>query len=196
MTTEPTETSLEDLLSGKERLLTAGEVAEILNVNVNTLYLWRASGEVDLPFHKFIQPGQTRGMIRYRYSDVQKFLDAALKRGQEDSPIKPEDAERLAKAGERIAASSKKAARGRASKAKKTLAEKLEKPLEETLTQRFQPTFVPVPEDLDEQDAPHIEVAKPTNPFAAPPADVEPVITDDQRAAAKAYLDEFLGRGE
>ena len=69
--------SLEDLLNGRDRFMTAGEVAELLNVNTNTLYLWRQSEEVDLPFHRFIAPGQSRGMIRYRYSDVAKFIQRA-----------------------------------------------------------------------------------------------------------------------
>jgi hypothetical protein len=78
---------LEDLLEGREQLLTAGEVAELLNINVNTLYLWRASGEVDLPFQRFISPGQTRGVIRYRYSDVVLFLARAVKRGEEEAEL-------------------------------------------------------------------------------------------------------------
>ena len=82
---ESADTLLQDLLDGRDRLLTAGEVAELLNINVNTLYLWRASGEVDLPYQRFISPGQTRGVIRYKYSDVVLFLARATKRGAEEA---------------------------------------------------------------------------------------------------------------
>jgi hypothetical protein len=75
---------LEDLLSGQDRLLTSGEVADILNINANTLYLWRTSTEVNLPFQRFVAPGQTRGMIRYRYSDVANFIAQARERGEQD----------------------------------------------------------------------------------------------------------------
>lgn len=76
------ESVLDDLFSGRDRFLTSGEVAELLNVNTNTLYLWRQSDEVDLPFHRFIAPGQTRGMIRYKYSDVSAFVARASERGR------------------------------------------------------------------------------------------------------------------
>lgn len=75
---------LEDLLSGQDKLLTSGEVADILNINANTLYLWRTSTEINLPFQRFVAPGQTRGMIRYRYSDVAKFIAQARERGEQD----------------------------------------------------------------------------------------------------------------
>jgi len=71
------ESVLNDLFSGRDRFLTSGEVAELLNVNTNTLYLWRQSEEVDLAFHRFIAPGQSRGMIRYKFSDVAKFIERA-----------------------------------------------------------------------------------------------------------------------
>lgn len=79
--------SLDDLLDGRDRLLTSAEVANILNVNQNTLYLWRQSPEVCsvLPFQRFIAPGQTRGMIRYRQSDVERFISSAQQRGFEDA---------------------------------------------------------------------------------------------------------------
>jgi hypothetical protein len=76
---------IDDVLSGKDKLLTSGEVSQILNVNANTLYLWRQSSEVNLPFQRFVAPGQTRGMIRYKYSDVLAFIDAAAQRGMEES---------------------------------------------------------------------------------------------------------------
>ena len=75
------ESVLNDLFSGRDRFLTSGEVAELLNVNTNTLYLWRQSEEVDLPFHRFIAPGQSRGMIRYKFSDVSKFIERAALMG-------------------------------------------------------------------------------------------------------------------
>jgi hypothetical protein len=75
---------VDDVLSGKDKLLTSGEVSQILNVNANTLYLWRQSSEVNLPFQRFVAPGQTRGMIRYKYSDVLAFIDAAAERGVEE----------------------------------------------------------------------------------------------------------------
>lgn len=75
---------IDDVLSGKDKLLTSGEVSQILNVNANTLYLWRQSQEVNLPFQRFVAPGQTRGMIRYKYSDVLAFIDTAAQRGIEE----------------------------------------------------------------------------------------------------------------
>lgn len=78
------EVLLEDLLVGNDRLLTSGQVAEILNVNANTLYLWRTSPEVNLPYQRFVAPGQSRGMIRYKYSDVIKFIGEARQRAVED----------------------------------------------------------------------------------------------------------------
>jgi hypothetical protein len=75
---------VDDVLSGRDKLLTSGEVSQILNVNANTLYLWRQSSEVNLPFQRFVAPGQTRGMIRYKYSDVLAFIDAAAELGVEE----------------------------------------------------------------------------------------------------------------
>lgn len=75
---------IDDVLSGKDKLLTSGEVSQILNVNANTLYLWRQSQQVNLPFQRFVAPGQTRGMIRYKYSDVLAFIDTAAQRGTEE----------------------------------------------------------------------------------------------------------------
>jgi len=79
--------TLDELLDGRDKLLTSSEVADILNVNQNTLYLWRQSPEVCsvLPFQRFIAPGQVRGMIRYRQSDVERFISAAASRGRQDA---------------------------------------------------------------------------------------------------------------
>jgi hypothetical protein len=75
--------SLDDLIENRDRMLTSGQVAELLNVNVNTLYLWRtAPGDVNLPYCRFVAPGQTRGMIRYLYSDVVEFLENARAIGE------------------------------------------------------------------------------------------------------------------
>ena len=78
--------SLDDLLDGRDALMTSAEVAEVLNVNQNTLYLWRQSPEVCsvLPFQRFIAPGQVRGMIRYRRSDVERFIAGAQVRASQD----------------------------------------------------------------------------------------------------------------
>lgn len=78
------EALLEDLLSGKERLLTAGEVGELLNVNTNTLYLWRVAGDKNLPYQVFKPPGNQRGMVRYKYSDVAAYLAGGIKAGEAD----------------------------------------------------------------------------------------------------------------
>jgi hypothetical protein len=113
--------SLDDLLEGRDRLLTSGEVAEILNVNANTLYLWRTSPEVVLPFQRFVAPGQSRGMIRYKYSDVLAFIEAAAARGREEAEsgvVSPEDAALLAQAEARIEKAKKTKAK-RKSRAKK-----------------------------------------------------------------------------
>lgn len=155
-----TYTPLEDLLSGKERLLTTGEVAEILNINVNTLYLWRASPEVNLPFQRFIAPDQKRGMIRYRYSDVAKFLAAAEEAGK--VPETPEgapqgsttrvvevvlsDAEELAEFEARKAAAEKRAARRRQKGNKSKRNAMKDTPLEKLLqTPKAQVQNVPAP---------------------------------------------------
>ena len=77
--------SLDDLIDDKDRLLTSGQVAELLNVNVNTLYLWRTTpGEINLPYLRFVAPGQTRGMIRYLHSEVLKFLQDARAKANEE----------------------------------------------------------------------------------------------------------------
>lgn len=125
--------SLDDLLSGRDRFMTAGEVAELLNVNTNTLYLWRQSGEVDLPFHRFIAPGQSRGMIRYRYSDVAKFIQRA------------EAAGRIAMAED------DKPSAAEVARAKKERERELERPLEELIEEVIpdQPAPEPSPRTND-----------------------------------------------
>lgn len=151
------EVLLEDLLSGKDRLLTSGEVAELLNVNANTLYLWRTSPEVNLPFQRFVAPGQSRGMIRYRYADVVRFIGEARQRAADElaeaTPsgtqkreivIELSDEEELSEAESRLdKARAKSRIKARAkNKAKKDALKNL--PLEDLI--KFQPEFVPEPE--------------------------------------------------
>lgn len=154
------EVLLEDLLSGSDRLLTSGEVAELLNVNANTLYLWRTSPEVNLPFQRFVAPGQSRGMIRYRYSDVARFIGEASQRAQaeqaEGTPsgtqrktivLEVSDDEELSEAEARIArAEAKSRIKVRAkNKAKKDALKNL--PLEQII--KFQPEFVEEPVEVE-----------------------------------------------
>lgn len=124
------ESSLDDLFSGRDRFMTSGEVAELLNVNTNTLYLWRQSGEVDLPFHRFIAPGQSRGMIRYKYSDVAKFISRAASMGRVFIPETPEESEQRA---EDLLRSKKSALRMEQLKSKKAKDKELSRPLDEIL---------------------------------------------------------------
>jgi hypothetical protein len=155
------EVLLEDLLSGNDRLLTSGEVAEILNVNANTLYLWRTSPEVNLPFQRFVAPGQSRGMIRYRYTDVVKFIGEARERAateQESTPpsgtqrrtvvVELSDEEELTEANKTIAASEAKArvVKRAKNKAKKKALQNV--PLEDLI--KFKPEFVPEPVVVNE----------------------------------------------
>lgn len=124
------ESSLDDLFSGRDRFMTSGEVAELLNVNTNTLYLWRQSGEIDLPFHRFIAPGQSRGMIRYRYSDVVKFVSRAATMGRVFIEETPEES---AQRAEELLRSKKSALRMEQLKNKKVKDRELSRPLDEIL---------------------------------------------------------------
>lgn len=161
MTTEnpSPETDLESLLSGGDRLLTSGEVAEILNVNANTLYLWRTSDEVNLPYQRFIAPGQSRGMIRYRYSDVARFIAEARERGDADRAaqavtgtqrleltVEASDEEELAEYTERMKRAKNAASRKRSASSKKKKERLREIPLEEAL--KFVPSFVAEPDNV------------------------------------------------
>ena len=51
-------------------LLTANEVAEILQVSPRTLASWRSKYPDDLPFVK------VGGLVRYRDSDVEDYIDS------------------------------------------------------------------------------------------------------------------------
>lgn len=144
---------LEELLTGQDRLLTSGEVADILNVNANTLYLWRTSPEVNLPFQRFVAPGQTRGMIRYRYSDVARFIAEARERGDADRVIQAEtgtqrltltveasDEEELAEYTARLERNKAASARHRQQANKRKKERLREIPFDEAV--KFSPTFV------------------------------------------------------
>ena len=150
------ENDLESLLSGNDRLLTSGEVAEILNVNANTLYLWRTSDEVNLPYQRFVAPGQSRGMIRYRYSDVARFIAEARERGDADRvaqsvtgtqrlelTVEASDEEELAEYQERLSRAKAAASRKRTASTKKKKDRLREIPLEDAL--KFAPSFVAEP---------------------------------------------------
>lgn len=62
-------------------LLTATEVAKILQVSVDTLARWRTQGRGP----QFIKLGTARSSpVRYRHSVVQAFLDGRLRRSTSD----------------------------------------------------------------------------------------------------------------
>lgn len=172
------EVLLEDLLNGSDKLLTSGEVAELLNVNANTLYLWRTSSEVNLPYQRFVAPGQSRGMIRYRYTDVLRFIGEARQRAADDLLsgatagsqkrqllVEISDEEELDEAQSRIdKALAKSRIKERArNKAKKDALKNL--PLEDII--KFQPEFV-------------------AEPVVDTPAPVEDVVVDNEDIKRKA----------
>lgn len=53
------------------------EVAEMINVSVNTLRTWRRNGRGP----KFLKAEGTRGSIRYDSEDVKKWISEARERG-------------------------------------------------------------------------------------------------------------------
>lgn len=55
-----------------ERLLTQKEVAELLQVDEGTLEKWRCNQRYDLPYSKIGR------LVRYRYSDVLKFIEERM----------------------------------------------------------------------------------------------------------------------
>lgn len=193
---ESADTLLQDLLDGRDRLLTAGEVADLLNINVNTLFLWRQSGVVDLPYQRFISPGQTRGVIRYRYSDVVLFLARATRRGAEEAEqdgAAPDESE--------PAAPAKRKSTRRKTKLKDQLRDL---PLEEILAHTQDGTNLTVAEHRAQRAA---ELAPPADAvlvdepgaviYDAPTKEAEtpvPVPTlaqEDPEAAAAAWLARF-----
>ena len=141
---EKTTNDLDDLFTGRDRFLTSGEVADLLNVNTNTLYLWRQSGDIDLPFHRFIAPGQTRGMIRYRYSDVARFIQRAELMGRVFIPEPIDDAENRMK---EIIKNKQPSIRTQQAKAKKIQDKELSRPLEDLIEESL-------PEEKNEPKAP------------------------------------------
>ena len=54
-----------------KQLLSANQVAEILDVSTSTLAKWRQDGDIDLPFLRI------NGRIRYQKSAVEQFIDDA-----------------------------------------------------------------------------------------------------------------------
>jgi excisionase family DNA binding protein len=52
-----------------ERYLTTIEAAELLGIAPNTLEVWRSTRRVAIPYYKVGR------VVRYRVSDVEKFLD-------------------------------------------------------------------------------------------------------------------------
>ena len=64
-------------------LLTPDEVADLLDVSVQTLASWRSSGRYDLPYVKIGR------LVRYRGSAVDEFLDTF----DSDEPEEDEDLE-------------------------------------------------------------------------------------------------------
>lgn len=54
-----------------KQLLSADQVAEILDVSTSTLAKWRQDGDIDLPFLRI------NGRIRYQKSAVEQFIDDA-----------------------------------------------------------------------------------------------------------------------
>jgi excisionase family DNA binding protein len=61
----------------KKLLLTAEEVAELLSIRPQTLALWRSQKRYGLPYYKI------GGMIRYKLSDIEKWLESRTVRGVE-----------------------------------------------------------------------------------------------------------------
>jgi excisionase family DNA binding protein len=60
----------------KQQLYSPDEVAEILGVAPSTLARWRRTGDPDLPYVRL------GGRVRYRASDIDRFLDEM---GHDDS---------------------------------------------------------------------------------------------------------------
>lgn len=53
-----------------EKLLTQQEVAELLQINPETLNVWRATGRYNLRYFKIGR------LVRYKLSDVLDFIDS------------------------------------------------------------------------------------------------------------------------
>jgi len=61
------------------RLLTPGEVADLLCVTTHTLAVWRCEGRYTLPYVK------TGRLVRYREEDVREFIEAHTNNASEAS---------------------------------------------------------------------------------------------------------------
>lgn len=59
--------------------LTDVEVADIINISVNTLRTWRRRGIGP----KFIKAESKRGTVRYDINDVQRWIDESRLRGMQ-----------------------------------------------------------------------------------------------------------------
>jgi len=63
------------------RLWTKKEAAHVLHVEVKTLDNWRTQGRGPC----FVRLGGPRGRILYRESDLQKYIEAAVRRSTSDT---------------------------------------------------------------------------------------------------------------
>lgn len=59
----------DELFNPNEKFLTTHQTAEILQVRVETLAVWRATGRYEIPF---IKMGRK---VLYKQSDIQKWLE-------------------------------------------------------------------------------------------------------------------------
>ena len=63
---------MDPVSSGLPRLLTPGQVAQVLGVTTHTLSVWRYENRYNLAYVK------TGRLVRYRESDVQAFIQERL----------------------------------------------------------------------------------------------------------------------
>lgn len=59
-------------MTNNDKLLTPGQVAEVLGVTIETLNVWRATKRYNLPY---VKAGR---LVRYRSSDVQAFIKSRV----------------------------------------------------------------------------------------------------------------------
>lgn len=69
-TREPSSIHPQAAAPQSEQLLTTEEAARLLRIAPSTLVTWRCTGKVRVPY---VQLGHA---VRYRLSDLQRFLDA------------------------------------------------------------------------------------------------------------------------
>lgn len=60
---------MENNISQANALLTPNDAADMMQVSVGTLQVWRSTGRHSLPFVK------VGGCVRYRRSDIEAWLD-------------------------------------------------------------------------------------------------------------------------